>query len=531
MKKLLLLLALIAIPFSAHAQTPGAQPEFCVTSPSQTANYNQTCISASASGGAVQVNNFGTATGGLGVGTIASGIWNGSPITNPFISTPFVTVNGTTCTLGASCTIASPSAGLIIGSSTITSGTTNQLLYDNAGVVGEVTKGNSCLYGTNGAGVPTCLTTLPSTLSATSWTMPSLTVTGSFTATGLVTNADLVNTVITVNTVACTLGSSCSISAAASLVVGSTTVSSGTTNQILYDNGGTLGEITKGNSCVYGTSGTGVPSCVTTLPFIVSLATGGTNANLTASTGGIAYSSASAIALLAGTATASLPLLSGASAAPTWATISYPTSANSGGVPYFSSATVISSSGALGANCIVYGGGAGTSPATSATNCPQVSNAGAITTTNSFTTTLANAASMVSLSGATNAFSIMGVGRTGLEFNFGVSGAVGNFFSQSVAGDAVVYTTGNLFIGFGNSSATKNMLFMLNNAVGTSLIGAELFASGGLFIGATPVDPGTQNLTVAGTIKVNGLPASAGAGGLFLCVDTSGNVYKKATCP
>lgn len=125
----------------------------------------------------------------------------------------------------------------------------------------------------------------------------------------------------------------------------------------------------------------------------------------------------------------------------------------------------------------------------------------------------------------------MGVGRTGLEFNFGVSGAVGNFFSQSVAGDAVVYTTGNLFIGFGNSSATKNMLFMLNNAVGTSLIGAELFASGGLFIGATPVDPGTQNLTVAGTIKVNGLPASAGAGGLFLCVDTSGNVYKKATCP
>lgn len=52
--------------------------------------------------------------------------------------------------------------------------------------------------------------------------------------------------------------------------------------------------------------------------FPLSLANGGTNASLTASNGGIFYSTASAGAILAGTATANLPLLSGLSSAPTW---------------------------------------------------------------------------------------------------------------------------------------------------------------------------------------------------------------------
>lgn len=67
MKKFLLLLAFSLLPFAAQAQTPGAQPEFCVTSPSQTANYNQLCISASSSGGEIAINNFGSATGGLNI--------------------------------------------------------------------------------------------------------------------------------------------------------------------------------------------------------------------------------------------------------------------------------------------------------------------------------------------------------------------------------------------------------------------------------------------------------------------------------
>ena len=50
---------------------------------------------------------------------------------------------------------------------------------------------------------------------------------------------------------------------------------------------------------------------------------GGTSASLTASNGGIVYSSASAMAILAGTATAHQVLLSGSSAAPAWSTATY----------------------------------------------------------------------------------------------------------------------------------------------------------------------------------------------------------------
>lgn len=52
-------------------------------------------------------------------------------------------------------------AGITINTTTITGGTTNQLLFDNAGTIGEITKGNSCVYLTNGSGVPSCSTTLP----------------------------------------------------------------------------------------------------------------------------------------------------------------------------------------------------------------------------------------------------------------------------------------------------------------------------------------------------------------------------------
>lgn len=96
----------------------------------------------------------------------------------------------------------------------------------------------------------------------------------------------------------------------------------------------------------------------------LALTRGGTNASLTASLGGIFYSTATAGAILAGTATANLPLMSGASAAPTWATVSHPTSATSGGIPYFSSTSVMATSALLGANQIMIGGGAGAAPST-----------------------------------------------------------------------------------------------------------------------------------------------------------------------
>lgn len=97
---------------------------------------------------------------------------------------------------------------------------------------------------------------------------------------------------------------------------------------------------------------------------LLALSRGGTNANLTASNGGVVYSTATAMAILAGTANGSRPLLSGVSSAPSWGAFSLPGSVTSGGVLYFSSTSAGASSAALTANQIVIGGGAGGAPTT-----------------------------------------------------------------------------------------------------------------------------------------------------------------------
>lgn len=108
-----------------------------------------------------------------------------------------------------------------------------------------------------------------------------------------------------------------------------------TTSAILYgSSSNTYGEIAPCASGVLIYSAGSVPSCATDLPTAatiggaysyraggtdVALLDGGLNASLTASNGGIFYSTSSAGAILAGTSTAGRPALSGATAAPTWA--------------------------------------------------------------------------------------------------------------------------------------------------------------------------------------------------------------------
>lgn len=65
--------------------------------------------------------------------------------------------------------------------------------------------------------------------------------------------------------------------------------------------------------------------------FPISLAHGGTNANLTASNGGIVYSTATSMAILAGTATAGQMLRSGASGPPSWSTATFPSTSGASG--------------------------------------------------------------------------------------------------------------------------------------------------------------------------------------------------------
>ncbi len=73
----------------------------------------------------------------------------------------------------------------------------------------------------------------------------------------------------------------------------------------------------------------------------LSLSRGGTNASLVADNGGILYSSGSALAILASTATAGQMLRSGTSTSPTWSTNTWPSTTAQGDLLYSSSANVI----------------------------------------------------------------------------------------------------------------------------------------------------------------------------------------------
>jgi len=91
----------------------------------------------------------------------------------------------------------------------------------------------------------------------------------------------------------------------------------------------------------------------------VALAYGGTNANLTASNGGIVYSGSSAFAVLSGTATANQVLLSGASGAPAWSTATYPATTTVAQLLYSSSNNVVAGLTA-GVNQVLVCNGSGT---------------------------------------------------------------------------------------------------------------------------------------------------------------------------
>lgn len=71
------------------------------------------------------------------------------------------------------------------------------------------------------------------------------------------------------------------------------------------------------------------------------LATGGTNGSLSASNGGIVYSNATAMAVLAGTATANQLLMSGSSTTPAWSAATYLSSLTANSLFYASAANVM----------------------------------------------------------------------------------------------------------------------------------------------------------------------------------------------
>ena len=84
----------------------------------------------------------------------------------------------------------------------------------------------------------------------------------------------------------------------------------------------------------------------------LALTRGGTNASLVASNGGIFYSTATAGAILSGTATAGQHLQSGASAAPSWTTATYPSTGGAAGNVFISDGTNYVASTSLWPNTV-----------------------------------------------------------------------------------------------------------------------------------------------------------------------------------
>jgi hypothetical protein len=120
-------------------------------------------------------------------------------------------------------------------------------------------------------------------------------------------------------------------------------------------------------------SAAGVVSITSPLP----LTNGGTNANLTASAGGIPWSDASKLNILAGTATAALPLLSGASVTPSWAAVGYPAAASNGGLVYSTASALAILAGTATANQIPLSGSS-TTPSWSTATYPATTAAGTV---------------------------------------------------------------------------------------------------------------------------------------------------------
>lgn len=171
----------------------------------------------------------------------------------------------------------------------------------------------------------------------------------------------------------------------------------------------------------------------------------------------------------------------------------------------------------LGNNCTFYGAPAGTSPITSFDPLAEISHLGAwfpkpvaivqgasvVPTswswTDAFNVLPSGAGGMTIITTGTNApYITFKTGTPATSGLIGSTGAVNQFFVSGAVGDMVI-----------RANSGKNVAIGPDNGSGT----------------ATP----TLYVTSTGLNVV--LPTSAGSGGLFVCIDINGVMYKKATCP
>lgn len=211
-----------------------------------------------------------------------------------------MTAAGTVTTTGTDC-----AAQITVGTTTIASGTTNQLLYDNGGVLGEVTKANSSLLVTNGTGVPSFSTSLPSGVTITAAAL-SGTFTGTPTFSGNLTFSGVPNFT---NALSGTQTKCLGLSSGGALVAAGSACGTGGTITVNGGGNSTTGvsTVTFGNGFVASPNGSSVTSTVNT-----TLTDNTETTNYTV----VAADMANAINLAGSTATLTLPAASSTVFAP-----------------------------------------------------------------------------------------------------------------------------------------------------------------------------------------------------------------------
>src|ERR1700678_2530709 len=291
-------------------------------------------------------------------------------------------------------------------------------------------------------------------------------------------------------------------------------------------------------------------------PIAFSLANGGTNANLTASNGGIFYSTASAGAILAGTSTANQVLLSGASTTPAWSTATYPATTTTNQILYSSSTNTIAGLATANSGVLITSSGgvpsiSSTLPTAVQTNITALGtittgtwNGTAVSVSNGGTGNTAFTAYSVICAGttATGTFqNVSGLGTSGqvLTSN-GASalptwqsagagaGAVGwNYITSATASNSATLNFDALF-----SSTYSQYMFVFNNLIPAT---NEVYFSANLGTGGTPtwVTSGYSSNQYVTNYNATATTGSntGGATGAITCTTTgnSYNIYSTAT--
>lgn len=153
--------------------------------------------------------------------------------------------------------------------------------------------------------------------------------------------------------------------------------------------------------------------------FPITLAQGGTNASLTASNGGLFYSTATAGAILSGTATANQIPLSGSNSAPSWSTTTYPATSTKGDIVYASANNTLGGLG-IGSTGQILTIASGVPAWTTATYPSTAGTSGNILTSNgtNFVSTTPSGTGTVQLIATGNASNVASISFTNLSSTY-----------------------------------------------------------------------------------------------------------------